>query len=83
MIMSQSCWLRINVIDCGIKVDRNNLHASVHPPSDLFCSLFPSLSCLPQNLMLACTQARNQFGTPGGGEEFSKRGPNFLTMSSF
>jgi len=34
----------------------------------------------PANL---CTQARNQFGTPGGGEEFSKRGPNFLTMSSF
>ena len=23
-------------------------------------------------------QARNQLGTPGGNEEFSERGPNFL-----
>jgi len=37
------------------KVDRNNLHASVRQrasPSDLFFSLFFSLSCLPQDLML-------------------------------
>ena len=37
------------------KLDRNNLHASVRqcaPPSDSFCSLFFSLSCLLQNLML-------------------------------
>jgi len=37
------------------KIDRNNLHASVcqcAPTSDLFCSLFFSLSCLPQTLML-------------------------------
>ena len=28
-------------------------------------------------LLRHCDQARNQLGTPGGGEEFSERSPNF------
>jgi len=34
--------------------------------------------CIKQLCAMHQKQARNQLGTPGGGEEFSERGPNFV-----